>query len=148
MAVMATSFKGLLPGLLCSVPLTPRQASINPCPRRRLLDTHRQVWFSLWWGHCSFLLGPGTQEVLFVPSKRAHKMAEQKDVHSFSPVRTPNLQLTAGPPPTGEDWIPPKKDTPCPRAKDKPQQDSRRAEITFRINPHTHQRHSEGSNKT
>ena len=25
----------------------------------RLLDTHGQVWVSLLWGHCSFLLGPG-----------------------------------------------------------------------------------------
>ena len=25
------------------------------------LDTHRQGWLSLLWGHCSFLLGPGTQ---------------------------------------------------------------------------------------
>ena len=22
------------------------------------MDTHRQVWLSLLWGHCSFLLGP------------------------------------------------------------------------------------------
>ena len=36
---------------------------------RILLDTHRQVWVSLLWGHCSFLLGPGVQKVLFVPSK-------------------------------------------------------------------------------
>ena len=35
----------------------------------RLLDTHRQVWVSLLWGHCSFLLGLGAQKVLFVPSK-------------------------------------------------------------------------------
>ena len=41
-----------------------------------------------------------------------------------------------------------KKDTPCLRAKEKPQQGGRRGEITFRIKPHTHQRHSEGSNKT
>ena len=34
-----------------------------------LLDTHRQVWFSLLWGHCSFLLAPGAHKVLFVPSK-------------------------------------------------------------------------------
>ena len=34
-----------------------------------LLDTHRQVGVSLWWGHCSFLLGPGAYKVLFVPSK-------------------------------------------------------------------------------
>ena len=30
----------------------------------RLLDTHRQVWVSLLWGHCSFLLGPGAYKVL------------------------------------------------------------------------------------
>ena len=40
----------------------------NPAPGHRsprlhgrLLDTHRQVWVSLLWGHCSFLLGPGAQ---------------------------------------------------------------------------------------
>ena len=32
-------------------------------------DTRRQVWVSLLWGHCSFLLGPGVHKVLFVPSK-------------------------------------------------------------------------------
>ena len=44
----------------------------EPSPEQttqRLLDTHRQVWVSLLWGHCSFLLGPGAYEVLFVPSK-------------------------------------------------------------------------------
>ena len=43
---------------------------------------------------------------------------------------------------------PTKKDTPCPKAKEKPQKDGRRDKITFRIKPHTHQRHSENSNKT
>ena len=33
------------------------------------VDTHRQVWVSLLWGHYSFLLGPGVHKVLFVPSK-------------------------------------------------------------------------------
>ena len=33
-----------------------------------------------------------------------------------------------------------KKDTPHPRAKEKPHQDGRRGEITFRIKPHTLQR--------
>ena len=28
------------------------------------MDTHRQVWFSLWWSHCPFLLGPGACNVL------------------------------------------------------------------------------------
>ena len=41
----------------------------DPLLCQRLLDIHRQVWFSLLWGHCSFLLGPGAHEVLFVPSK-------------------------------------------------------------------------------
>ena len=43
--------------------------------------------------------------------------------------------------------MPPKKDTPHTRAKENPQQDGRRGEITFRIKPHMHQRCSEGSNK-
>ena len=41
-----------------------------------------------------------------------------------------------------------KKDTPRPKAKEKPNQDGRRGEIMFRIKPHTHQRRLEGSNKT
>ena len=44
--------------------------------------------------------------------------------------------------------IPLKKDTPHPRAKEKPQQDGRRDEIVFRSKPHICQRSSEGSNKT
>ena len=43
---------------------------------------------------------------------------------------------------------PTKKDTPSLRAKEKCQQDGWRGEIAFRIKPHTHQRCSEGSNKT
>ena len=42
----------------------------RPCSRHcgRLLDTQRQVWLSLLWGHCSFLLAPSVHKVLFVPS--------------------------------------------------------------------------------
>ena len=36
-------------------------------------------------------------------------MAEQKDMHSSSPARTPKLQLAAEQPSTGDCWIPPKK---------------------------------------
>ena len=54
--------------LLHSVPPTLQQATTNPCLCRRLLDTHGQVWVSLLWGHCSFLLGPGVHKVLFMPS--------------------------------------------------------------------------------
>ena len=37
---------------------------------------------------------------------------------------------------------------PCPRAKEKSQQDGRRGKIVFRIKPHSCQRCSEGSNKS
>ena len=47
--------------LLHSVPPALQQATTDPHLHRRLLDTHRQVWVSLLWGHCSFLLGPGAQ---------------------------------------------------------------------------------------
>ena len=74
-------------------------------------------------------------------------MAELKDTCSSS-ARTPKLQPAAEQPLKGEYWIPAKKDTPHPRVKEKPQQDGRRGKIMFRINPHTRQRHLEGSNKT
>ena len=50
-------------------------------------------------------------------------------------MRTPKLQIAAEQPSTGECWIPPKTDTPCPRAKGKTQKDGRRGKITFRIKP-------------
>ena len=58
---------------LHSVPPTLLEAIANPCLCQRLLDTHRQVWASLLWGHCSFLLCPGEYKVLFVkhPKKNA-----------------------------------------------------------------------------
>ena len=56
-------------GLLYSVPLTPHQAIVDPCLHRRLLDTHGQVWLSLLWGHCSFLLGCGTHKLCLFPPK-------------------------------------------------------------------------------
>ena len=46
-----------------------RLATVNPHLRWRLLDTHKQVWLSVSWGHCSFLLAPSAHKVLFVPSK-------------------------------------------------------------------------------
>ena len=45
----------------------PAQATVDPCPCQRPLGTHRQVWLSLWWGHCSYFLAPGAHKVLFVP---------------------------------------------------------------------------------
>ena len=55
--------------LLHSVPPALQRATANPHLRRRLLDTHGQVWISLLWGHCTFLLGPGAHKVSFVPPR-------------------------------------------------------------------------------
>ena len=65
----------------------------------------------------------------------------------LSSARSPKLRLTDEQPSTRK-CIPPKKDIPYTRAKEKPQQDGRRGKITFRIKPLTYQRCSDGSNKT
>ena len=49
---------------------TLQQATTDPRLCQRLLDTLGQVWVSLLWDHCSFLLGPGVHKLWFVPSKR------------------------------------------------------------------------------
>ena len=61
--------KPRLPGLLLPDCLSLWQAAADPCLCWTLLDTHRQVWISLLWSHCSFLLSSGVHTVLFVPSK-------------------------------------------------------------------------------
>ena len=57
--------------LLQKVHFSPRPCSRPPLTHASTRDswTLRQVWVSLLWGHCSFLLGPGAHKVLFVPSK-------------------------------------------------------------------------------
>ena len=49
--------------LLNSVPPTLHQAIANPHLQWSLLDTHRQVWVSLLWDHCSILLDHGEHKV-------------------------------------------------------------------------------------
>ena len=69
MKIMATSFKM---SHSCAATLSaPNLAAGHQQPMlcQRLLDTPRQIWVSLLWGHCSFLLGPGAHKVLFVPSE-------------------------------------------------------------------------------
>ena len=54
--------------LLHSVPPTLQQATAEP-PLLEFPGHSQQVWVSLLYSHCFFLLGPGVPEILFVPTK-------------------------------------------------------------------------------
>ena len=69
MKIMATSLKRSHAGTTALSAPSLQEATTNPRLHWTLLDTHRQVWVNLFWGHCSFLLGPGTHKLLFVPPK-------------------------------------------------------------------------------
>ena len=47
----------------------PDSGHCQPMPPLETPGYSWQVWVSLLWGHCSFLLGPCAHKVLFVPSK-------------------------------------------------------------------------------
>ena len=69
MKIMATSFKRSQAGTAVLSAPNPAAGHHQPTPPLETRDTHGQVWVSLLWGHCSFLLGPCVHKVLFVPSK-------------------------------------------------------------------------------
>ena len=69
MKIMVASFKRSHAGTAAFSAFDPAAATADPRLHWRLLDTHGQVWVSLFWGHCSFLLGPSEHKILFVPSK-------------------------------------------------------------------------------
>ena len=75
----------------------------------RLLDTYRQVWVSLLWGHCFFLLGPGARKVLLVPSKslfpqicgssiiKSHWLPKSNSLGTLNPfARSPGWEICCG----------------------------------------------------
>ena len=94
MAVNATSFKKTYSRTLVFSAPTLRQATVDPHLHQRFLDTHRQVWVSLLWGHCSFLLGPGVHKVLFVPSKRLFPQSGGSSViKSHGPPRSYSVDV-------------------------------------------------------
>ena len=69
MKIMVTSFRRSHAGTAALSAPHPAVGHHRPTPPPETLDTHRQVWVRLLWGHCSFLLGPGAHKILFVPSK-------------------------------------------------------------------------------
>ena len=69
MKIMVNPFKrSHAPTATLSAP-TLQQATRDPIPHWRVLDTHGQVWVNLFWSHCSFLLGPVMHKVLSVRAK-------------------------------------------------------------------------------
>ena len=82
MKIMVTSFKKSHTYTAALSALTLQQATTDPRLRQRLLDTHRQVWVSLLWGHYSFLLGPAAHKVLFVPSKSLFPPSSVSSCHT------------------------------------------------------------------
>ena len=69
MKIMVTPFTRSQAGTATLSAPTLQQATTDPRLCQRLLDTHRQAWVSLLWGHCSFLQGPGVHKVFLLPSK-------------------------------------------------------------------------------
>ena len=66
MKIMTTSFQRFC---ACIAVLWSPDPAPGHCWPTPLLDIHRQVWISLLWDHCPFLLGPSAHKVLFVPTK-------------------------------------------------------------------------------
>ena len=83
MKIMMASFKRSHAGTAALSASDPAAATADPRLHWRLLDTHGQVWVSLLWGHCSFLLGPGMHKVLFVPSKSLFPQSCVSSGHSI-----------------------------------------------------------------
>ena len=71
---------------------TLQQATANPRLCQRLQNTHRQVWVSCSWGHCSFLLSPGVHNVLFVFSKSLFPQSCLSSVIKFQWAPKSNYQ--------------------------------------------------------
>ena len=92
-----------------SVPPTLLQANADPRLRWRLLDTHKHIWVSFLWCHCSFLLGPGAHKVLSVPCKslfpqscgssaiKSHWPSKSNSLGVLSPfARSPGWEIWCG----------------------------------------------------
>ena len=63
MNIVVTSFKRYhVCTAACSAP-NPAAGHHRPTPLLEAPDTHGQVWVSLLWGHCSFLLDPGVHKI-------------------------------------------------------------------------------------
>ena len=83
--------------LLHSVLPNLQQDTANPCLHQRLLDTHRQVWVCLLWGHGSFHLGSGVHKILFMPFKSLFPQSCVSSVIKLHPEPLPLCLAAADP---------------------------------------------------
>ena len=72
------------PAAACALSL--QQNTANPHLPRRPSDTHRQVWLSLPWDHCSFPLGPGAHKILCLPEVCFALSCESSEIRSHQPA--------------------------------------------------------------
>ena len=114
MKIMETSFKRSHAGTASFIGSAPYPAAghCRPTPPPET-PGHSQASLGskdLLWGHWSFLLGPGAQKVLFVPSKslfpqscgssviKSHWPSKSKSLEVLSPfARSPGWEISCGP---------------------------------------------------
>ena len=61
----------------------PVESPCYPHLHRRPSSTHRELWFSLPWGYCSFPLSPGVHKILLVSPKTAVSVSPGFPHNSF-----------------------------------------------------------------
>ena len=83
MKIMATSFKSFLAWTAALSAPDPAAGHHQPMPLPGTPGTQKQVWVSLLWSHCSFLLGLGAHKVLSVPSQSLFPQSSVSSVIKF-----------------------------------------------------------------
>ena len=116
MKIMATSFKRMCVRTVVFSAPDPAAGRCDPHLHQRLLDTRRQVWLSLLWGHCSFLLAADVHKALFVPSKslfpwscvsaviKSHWPPKSNSLEGSKMVGGVKLHLESNPIPARDTW--------------------------------------------
>ena len=90
MKIVATSSKRSCACTAALIAPDPAAGHSRPTPPLETPGQSWQVWVSLLWGHCSFLLGPGVHEILFVPCDHHQRgpLPERKARGREEPVLT------------------------------------------------------------
>ena len=109
MKIMVTSFKRPHAHTVLLSALDPAAGLHQPMSPLEIAGHNKQVWVSLFWGHCFFLLGSGAQKFLFVHSKslfpqayvssviKSHWPPKSNSLGVLSPfARSPGWEICCG----------------------------------------------------